>query len=106
MLQRGLSTAHWQMVMLGLGTAKERVATFLVIMAKRVGITHSGILELSVGRNDIADYTGLTLETVCRQLSILQHEGRIEILENRRIKISNPESLQSVCDGRSDKAMF
>jgi len=63
-----LSLAQDQMVLLGRRTAEERVGTFLIMMRdrlRRLGHT-SPTLPLSMTRQDIADYLGLTIETVSR----------------------------------------
>jgi CRP/FNR family transcriptional regulator, nitrogen fixation regulation protein len=49
------------------------VAAFLLEMDRRT--TEAGAIALPMARRDIADYLGLTLETVSRQLSILQNKG-------------------------------
>ena len=64
LLQRNLSAVQNHMVMLGRQTAKERVAAFLASFAVRLDITRSGVIDLGVARQDVADYVGLALETV------------------------------------------
>ncbi|MBU6442971.1 MAG: helix-turn-helix domain-containing protein [Alphaproteobacteria bacterium] len=98
-LHRSLAAARNHVLLLGQDSAKERVAAFLATMARRFNIRQCGVLELRVGRLDIADYTGLALETVCRELSIFQREGLIDILDHRRVKIRNLKALQSISDG-------
>ena len=67
---------------LGLGrkTAQERLASFFLAMAERIGTTSEGKcdLELPMSRGDIADSLGLTIETVSRQFSELRNAGLIE----------------------------
>ncbi len=101
MLQRNLSAVRHHMVMLGQDTAKERVAAFLALLAARFGMTGSGVLDLGMGRQDIADYVGLALETVCRELTTLEHDGLIEVMDHRQVAISNLTALQSLADGQS-----
>ncbi|MGC2199473.1 MAG: cyclic nucleotide-binding domain-containing protein, partial [Stellaceae bacterium] len=64
---RDLANAHGRTLLLGRMTAPERVAAFLLEMFERRDRTKA--LDLSMSRNDIADYLGLTIETVCRTLS-------------------------------------
>jgi CRP/FNR family nitrogen fixation transcriptional regulator len=61
------------MLLLGRKTAVERVAAFLIEMDRR--LTAAGVLALPMCRRDIADYLGLTLETVSRALSDLHQKG-------------------------------
>ena len=71
-------------------TACERVASFLLEMSDRFGRDD---LELSMGRQDIADYLGLTIETVSRMLTQLQNSKLIEIAHSRTLKVRDRQGL-------------
>ncbi len=71
MTTTNLQHAEDHMLLLGRKTSLERVAAFLIEMDKR--LTAAGVMALPMSRRDIADYLGLTLETVSRALSRL-HE--------------------------------
>jgi CRP/FNR family nitrogen fixation transcriptional regulator len=73
-----LRHAEDHMLLLGRKTALERVAAFLVEMDRR--LTAAGVLALPMSRRDIADYLGLTLETVSRALSHLHERGILGFL--------------------------
>jgi CRP/FNR family nitrogen fixation transcriptional regulator len=68
-----LKHAEDHMLLLGRKTSLERVAAFLLEMDHR--LTAAGVMALPMCRRDIADYLGLTLETVSRALSNLQDQG-------------------------------
>ena len=71
MTTNNLQHAEDHMLLLGRKTSLERVAAFLIEMDRR--LTAAGVMPLPMSRRDIADYLGLTLETVSRALSRL-HE--------------------------------
>ncbi|MBP7705479.1 MAG: helix-turn-helix domain-containing protein [Caulobacter sp.] len=78
------------MMLLGRKTAREKVAGFLLDLAER----QSGAVKtLPMGRQDIADYLGLTIETVSRMLSQLQVEGMIKLIGLRRFSLGDPRAL-------------
>src|SRR5436190_2854288 len=79
LLTRRVRDIQNHLVMLGRQTAKERVAAFLLHVIEHTGIDKNGLMELPMSRQDIADYLGLTIETVCRVLSAMKREGLIGI---------------------------
>jgi CRP/FNR family transcriptional regulator, nitrogen fixation regulation protein len=90
---RDLASAHGRTLLLGRMTASERVATFLVEMFERRDRTKA--LDLPMSRNDIADYLGLTIETVCRTLSALKRGGVIAIPSPHRIDLLDRYALEA-----------
>jgi CRP-like cAMP-binding protein len=72
-------------------SAQERVAAFLLEMADRVP-DGTGI-ELPMSRQDIADYLGLTIETVSRTLTHLAGKAAIELPRSRHIVLRNRAAL-------------
>lgn len=90
-----LALAQDQMMLLGRRTAEEKIASFLVGLRERyarLGMT-SVTLELPMGRQDIADHLGLTIETVSRMLTRFDREhlilivpGGIRLLDLARLK--------------------
>ena len=84
------------MLLLGRQTSRERVAAFLLEMNGRV--TAAGVIALPMTRRDIADYLGLTLETVSRALSKFQREGYLKLVgpHQREIIVLNPAGLSEL----------
>jgi len=76
-MMRSLERAHDHMMLLGRKTAQEKVATFLLDMARRV--SKEDRFELPMQRTDIADHLGLTIETVSRTLTQFAREGLIKL---------------------------
>lgn len=87
-----LGRAQSHMLLLGRKTATERVAAFLLDMAARA--SRAGFVELPMSRYDIADYLGLTIETVSRTLTEFDHSGAIDLQSARRLVICRPGALE------------
>lgn len=78
-------------VLLLIKSAQERVAGFLLEMAGRT--TADNDVELPMSRQDIADYLGLTIETVSRTLTALECSAAIELPTSRHIVLRNRAAL-------------
>lgn len=96
------------MLLLGRKSAEERVASFLLMIARRVPefATHSTEktplrFELPLARADIADCLGLTIETVSRQVTRLKSDHVIELVSNREILVPQIARLEDVANGRA-----
>jgi CRP/FNR family transcriptional regulator, nitrogen fixation regulation protein len=95
---RDLTNAHGRTLLLGRMTAPERVAAFLLEMFDRRDRTKA--LGLPMSRNDIADYLGLTVETVCRTLSTFRREGIIAVPNPHRIELLDRAALEAIGDAQ------
>ncbi len=88
-----LDRAHDHMVLLGRKTALEKVATFLLDLANRLSRGNS--VDLPMQRADIADYLGLTIETVSRVLSQMVRDGLIAVTSaSRTIFLKDKAALE------------
>jgi CRP/FNR family nitrogen fixation transcriptional regulator len=96
MTTNNLQHAEDHMLLLGRKTSLERVAAFLLEMDKRIAA--SAVMALPMSRRDIADYLGLTLETVSRALSRLHELGIIGFLGNtqRQIVLLDRQQLATI----------
>jgi CRP-like cAMP-binding protein len=94
MTLRDLANAQIRMMMLGRMSAPERVATFLLDMFERRDATRT--LDLPMSRNDIADYLGLTIETVCRVMSGFKRSGAIDIPSPHRVELRDRAALAAI----------
>lgn len=92
-----LSIARDHMMLLGRQTAEERVVSFLLQMSERWSriLGPSVTVPLPMGRQDIADFLGLTIETVSRTLTGLERDGMILIVPDG-VRLLNPQSLERV----------
>jgi len=96
-----LVEAQEQMLLLGRKTARERVASFLMAQAKMgviCGLPRARF-ALPMTRGDIADYLGLTIETVSRTLTRLRSDGLIEIPNATDIVICDRNGMERIAEG-------
>lgn len=95
-----LDEARDWMVTLGRKTAAEKVASFLLMIAHHIDPMadqdrSSATFDLPLTRADIADFLGLTIETVSRQLTKLRAEGVIRIENNRHVTVPDLDRLET-----------
>lgn len=89
---RELARVQDRVLLLSSKSAQERVVGFLLEMSKR-GSSTADSVELPMSRQDIADYLGLTIETVSRTLWALENCGAIGISRRRRIQFRSRSTL-------------
>ena len=99
---RELDEAREWMVTLGRKTAQEKVASFLHLIATHAEPVRGGgareiSFELPLTRADIADFLGLTIETVSRQLTKLRQTGAVVLTNNRRVTVPDLARLEEFC---------
>jgi CRP/FNR family nitrogen fixation transcriptional regulator len=92
---RALERSQDHVLTLGRRSASERVASFLVALAERTG--GGDEVQLPMSRQDIADYLGLTIETVSRTLTQLQGAGLISLSGCRGVRLVRRSSLEELC---------
>ncbi|UAB78905.1 helix-turn-helix domain-containing protein [Erythrobacter sp. SCSIO 43205] len=94
---KALARCREKTIALGRKTAGERIASFLISMAERIGDgAPDGItMELPMSRRDIADSLGLTIETVSRQLTDLRSAGIIQTPGRSRVVLTDMEALKA-----------
>lgn len=100
-----LAAARQQMVLLGRKTALERLATFFIQLlerSERIGTGGTGSFDLPMSRSDIADYLGLTKETVSRVLGQLRDLRMIRLVTLDRIMVLDRAGLQLVAEGAGE----
>lgn len=90
----GMRAAQEHMLVLGRKSAEERVASFLLDIGLRGGCRE--IIELPMSRQDMADYLGLTIETVSRTMTLLENEATIELPSARRVVVRSQRRLQQL----------
>jgi CRP/FNR family transcriptional regulator, nitrogen fixation regulation protein len=90
----GLRHTQNHLLLLGRKNALERLAAFLLEMADRTGTTE--VLDLAMPRHDIADYLGLTLETVSRMFAELKEVGQVKLESARRVHLLDMDKLKAM----------
>lgn len=86
-------------MLLGRQSAKERIASFLLLLSERTGSEDDNLLDVPMSRLDIADYLGLRIETVSRVLSEMDKTRVIDMLDMHQFALLENETLQSLANG-------
>jgi CRP-like cAMP-binding protein len=92
-----LQRARQHLLLLGRKSADEKVASFLLGLAARLG-TRDGV-QLPMSRQDMADYVGLTIETVSRTLTRLRRQGLIALRTPQQVVLLRPDRLRRIAEG-------
>ncbi|MEM1344059.1 MAG: Crp/Fnr family transcriptional regulator [Pseudomonadota bacterium] len=106
-----LDAARDWMLLLGRKSAREKIASFLVILARRsaqaknVTAADGLCFELPLTREAMADYLGLTIETVSRQISHLKKAGVIRLIDIRTVQVPDFAVLLDVAGEDADGGM-
>ena len=101
MLSRRVRNIQNHLVMLGRQTAKERLASFLIVIIEHSHCKNGGTIEVPMSRQDIADYLGLTIETVCRVLSAMKKQGILSIPNLHQLVIKKAQALYAIASGET-----
>ncbi len=100
------------MLVLGRKTAREKIASLLSIISRRDAslklnaTTGPIVFDLPLTREAMADYLGLTLETVSRQISSLKRDGVIELAGKRHVTIPDFDRLLEEAGDDADGGML
>lgn len=103
-----LDAAREWMLVLGRKTAREKIASLLSIIARRdasstlKGLVGSVVFDLPLTREAMADYLGLTLETVSRQISALKRDGVIQLEGKRHVTVPDMRRLMEEAGDDAD----
>ncbi|HYE47956.1 MAG TPA: helix-turn-helix domain-containing protein [Azospirillaceae bacterium] len=96
-----LQAAQDQMLLLGRKTAAERLASFLLVLARRAGTAHDGRCKVSMPmtRTDIGDFLGLTMETVSRAFTKLKTTRMIRLAGGHVVELLDMDALAELAEG-------
>ena len=107
-----LDAAREWMLVLGRKTAREKIASLIAIIARRDAVLNTAgmqgplVFDLPLTREAMADYLGLTLETVSRQVSALRRDGVISLEGKRRVTVPDFNRLLEEAGDDSDGGLL
>lgn len=102
MTRTELDSTHDQMLLLGRKTAREKLCSFLLNLrdkSSRLNKSHKNDVEIPMSRSDIADFLGLTVETISRQFTNLHKLDLIKLDGAHKVFLKNPEALSAMAQG-------
>lgn len=94
-----MTAAQDQTVLLSRRSAEEKVANFLLLMARDAFGNCARIVDLPMTRLDMADYLGMTIETASRTITKLTNSGIIAATGRRSMMVLRMNALRSLADG-------
>ena len=105
-LARELASARDLMLTTGQRNATERVVSFLLAFSRRSERNGQdpSVFELPMTRADIADFLGLTIETVSRTFTKLRIMGLIELAQSNQVKLTDMDGLENLAEGDDQNA--
>lgn len=103
-----LDAARDWMVLLGRKTAREKIATFIEMLARRNRVEglEAQAIHLPLTREEIANFLGLTLETVSRQMSKLKKDGIISVPDRKSFLVLDLAALHDASGDDADGGVF
>lgn len=101
MASNELAAAQDQMLLLGRKTAKEKICSFLIMLSQRAARRghKENPVYVPMSRADIADYLGLTTETVSRTFTQLKTVGTISLQEGNKVLIADLDAIYDMAEG-------
>ena len=101
MASHELAVAQEQMLLLGRKTAREKIASFLLMLSRRaIQRGQAGDpVSVPMSRNDIGDFLGLTTETVSRTFTQLKQGGGITLLQGGKVALADRARLDGIAEG-------
>ncbi len=101
MTRTELDSTHDQMLLLGRKNAKEKLCTFLLTMWEKSGRLNEGNgdeVDIPMSRSDIADFLGLTVETISRQFTNLHKLGLIDLDGAHKVFLKDTDALSALAE--------
>lgn len=98
LLSERLRHMHDHLMMLGRQSATERVASLLLLLFERTGTDEDETLGATMSRQDMADYLGLTIETVCRVLSKFKRQRVVGISSTHQLTLLDRDGLTALAE--------
>ncbi|PCI34059.1 MAG: Crp/Fnr family transcriptional regulator [Alphaproteobacteria bacterium] len=102
MTRTELEATHDQMLLLGRKTAKEKLCSFLLTLQEKSRCLEGqdkNEIKIPMNRSDIADFLGLTVETISRQFTNLHKMNLIELDDAHKVVLTNPEAIAAIAEG-------